>query len=253
MPSEKISQLTNGNPAQAGDLIPIARGGANFSLTASALAGGGIPTPDSEMFSLWTVSFNLISSSTSTSWVAINDASIDTGGSGSFAGVSPTASSNLSLVCTGNEFVLGSSKFYAGRDFSYEYAGGVSTHAADVQSFQSIGLSDGDSNWFAGSGVASGNFVLFVGNGPTWLCQTGDGVSVTTVDSLVTIGARHIFSITYTPSSAVFKIDGVIVATITTHLPVSTTPLAITFVNHKTGSSIHTLSGEYTYVSQPSA
>jgi hypothetical protein len=38
MPSEPISGLTNGNPAQAGDLLPIARSGANFSVTAASLA-----------------------------------------------------------------------------------------------------------------------------------------------------------------------------------------------------------------------
>jgi hypothetical protein len=38
MASEKISQLTNGNPAQNGDLIPIARGGANFSVTPQSIA-----------------------------------------------------------------------------------------------------------------------------------------------------------------------------------------------------------------------
>lgn len=43
MASQKISQLTNGNPAQTGDLIPIDRAGANFSVSAAsvaALAGG---------------------------------------------------------------------------------------------------------------------------------------------------------------------------------------------------------------------
>src|SRR5580692_4807669 len=42
--SEKISQLTSGNPAQGSDQIPINRGGSNFSITAAsiaALAGGG--------------------------------------------------------------------------------------------------------------------------------------------------------------------------------------------------------------------
>jgi hypothetical protein len=45
--SLKISQMTNGNPAQTGDEIPINRGGANFSVTAasiSALSGGGVPS-----------------------------------------------------------------------------------------------------------------------------------------------------------------------------------------------------------------
>lgn len=42
--SKKISQLTDGNPAQTGDLLAIDRGGANFSVTAdsvAALGGGG--------------------------------------------------------------------------------------------------------------------------------------------------------------------------------------------------------------------
>lgn len=36
--SLKVSQLTSGNPAQAGDLIPVDRAGSNFSLTAGAVA-----------------------------------------------------------------------------------------------------------------------------------------------------------------------------------------------------------------------
>ena len=43
MPSEKISQLTSGNPAQSGDLVPIARSGANYSLTAGSIAALAIP------------------------------------------------------------------------------------------------------------------------------------------------------------------------------------------------------------------
>lgn len=39
MPTDmKISQLASGNPAQAGDLIPVDRSGANFSLTAGSVA-----------------------------------------------------------------------------------------------------------------------------------------------------------------------------------------------------------------------
>jgi hypothetical protein len=37
MPNLKISQLTNGNPAQSTDLIPIARSGANFSITVGSI------------------------------------------------------------------------------------------------------------------------------------------------------------------------------------------------------------------------
>jgi hypothetical protein len=38
MANAKISQLASGNPAQSGDLIPIDRGGANFSLSAASVA-----------------------------------------------------------------------------------------------------------------------------------------------------------------------------------------------------------------------
>lgn len=38
MASEKISQLTNGNPAQTTDQIPVNRGGANFRVTAASVA-----------------------------------------------------------------------------------------------------------------------------------------------------------------------------------------------------------------------
>lgn len=50
MPSKTIPQLTNGNPAQPGDLIPIDRSGQNFSVTAASLAGaGGITIPGSNI------------------------------------------------------------------------------------------------------------------------------------------------------------------------------------------------------------
>jgi hypothetical protein len=47
--SQKISQLPSGAPAQPGDLVPIARGGNNYSLTALSIAalgtsGGGVGT-----------------------------------------------------------------------------------------------------------------------------------------------------------------------------------------------------------------
>jgi len=38
MANEKISQLTDGNPAAIGDQIPINRGGANFSVTTESVA-----------------------------------------------------------------------------------------------------------------------------------------------------------------------------------------------------------------------
>jgi hypothetical protein len=38
MANLKISQLPGGDPAQSGDLLPIARSGANYSLTAAAVA-----------------------------------------------------------------------------------------------------------------------------------------------------------------------------------------------------------------------
>ena len=45
MSNEKISQLNDGSPAQASDLIPIARGTLNFSLTAQDIANlsGSLP------------------------------------------------------------------------------------------------------------------------------------------------------------------------------------------------------------------
>ena len=39
--SQKISQLPSGNPAQSGDLIPIARDGSNYSVTPQSILGLG--------------------------------------------------------------------------------------------------------------------------------------------------------------------------------------------------------------------
>lgn len=41
MPDLKISQLVDGDPAQSADLVPIARSGANFSVTAGSIASLG--------------------------------------------------------------------------------------------------------------------------------------------------------------------------------------------------------------------
>ncbi len=38
MANTKISALTSGNPAQSSDLIPIARSGANYAVSASSVA-----------------------------------------------------------------------------------------------------------------------------------------------------------------------------------------------------------------------
>lgn len=49
MADSKISALTSGNPAQSGDEIPIARGGANYKITAGSIAslGGDVNGPAS--------------------------------------------------------------------------------------------------------------------------------------------------------------------------------------------------------------
>jgi hypothetical protein len=49
MANSKISALTDGNPAQSGDEIPIARGGANYKITAGSIAslGGDVDGPAS--------------------------------------------------------------------------------------------------------------------------------------------------------------------------------------------------------------
>jgi hypothetical protein len=51
MADSKISALTSGNPAQSGDEIPIARGGANYKITAGSIAslGGDVDGPASSV------------------------------------------------------------------------------------------------------------------------------------------------------------------------------------------------------------
>lgn len=44
MTSQKISQLSDGSPAQSGDLVPIARSGNNYSLTNSSIAAYALST-----------------------------------------------------------------------------------------------------------------------------------------------------------------------------------------------------------------
>jgi hypothetical protein len=44
MPDLKISQLTNGDPAQTADQIPINRAGVNFSITAGSVGDLAFPT-----------------------------------------------------------------------------------------------------------------------------------------------------------------------------------------------------------------
>lgn len=60
MPNLKISELTAGNPALTDDLVPIARSGANFSVTAGSIAalGGSLASGSNIVPGNWFSGFN---------------------------------------------------------------------------------------------------------------------------------------------------------------------------------------------------
>lgn len=59
MADTKISALTDGNPAQSGDEIPIARSGANYKITAGSIASLAAGTVTSVAFSTGTTGLSV--------------------------------------------------------------------------------------------------------------------------------------------------------------------------------------------------
>jgi hypothetical protein len=121
MANLKISQLTSGNPAQSGDQIPINRGGANFSITASSIAalasGGSAPSLDQVLNPAATKSFALgansltFSGTSGTSSINLTEAGsgginqTNTGTGGFFIADTSTAGLNLSEAGGGQIFL----------------------------------------------------------------------------------------------------------------------------------------------------
>lgn len=168
MPSEKISQLTNGNPAQTTDLIPIARDGSNFSVTAAsvaALGGGGGGTISgggtAGYVPLWTGTFTLANSA-----LQDNGTTLSYGGSN----FSFNAGGTITAGTPGASIVVRAPTNNTG-NAGYSYILGGNSGSATGASVQTFGATSagagGDLDLFAGTASGAhvgGNVVL--GPGP---------------------------------------------------------------------------------------
>ena len=139
MPDLKISQLTNGNPAQSGDLIPIDRAGANFSLTAASIAALAAGTVTSVSFT-----GGLISVATPTTTPAFTVA----GTSGGIPYFSSTSAWGSSALLTANSPVLGGGAGAAPFTATFLTTDGAAT--------LTIGVAAGGNGVLALSGTTSG-------------------------------------------------------------------------------------------------
>lgn len=143
------------------------------------------------------------------------------GGSGGSAGIGVTALGQSGLAQNATGYQLGYSPLLK---FSLNLVAVTNVRAW-------VGFSDLAANTVAGTATPTGNFVMFrfdTSAGDThWKCCTRDNVTTNVVDSGVApVANTSVFlAIDCDPvaGAAKFYINGVLVATITTHLPGSTT------------------------------
>lgn len=251
MANEKISQLTNGNPAQGSDLVPIARSGANFSITAAAIAalagGSGLR-----------FAFNWHGANCTGNTGTLNPFGCTPSTSGDSLVVDPTASEPAYYQLQTGSSPNTQAQFYDnGNNAPHQQliTLGIlvySQYRVQLTSStnQRVWLALTDSNSNTGNLVSDTpdqNMVGFrysTNAGDTnWMAYCGtDSSHQTVVDTGVTPdGAGHIFSITYDSGTVTFLIDGTSVATISTNLPATSVKMqnAINVDNVNMANDIH--------------
>jgi hypothetical protein len=187
-------------------------------------------------------------SSTTTDFINIGDFMTGADNGASVAFPAPTSTTNYAVSLTSNRWHGGLPMFYAGRNFTLKATALLTV--ADTSTQAAIGLFSSTAWITLGSGSPStpaGSFVAFnvPNGGNTWHAITSGGGSTTDVNTGVAYSARHILEIDYTPASAVFKIDGVVVATISTNLPTTAGMGILWYSNHISGAAIQVLTTEY--------
>lgn len=219
MADSKISALTNGNPAQSGDEIPIARGGANYKITVGSISslGGDVDGPassvDNQIALFDSTTGKLIKAATTTgvlkassgviaaatsgtdyapATTGTNAQLLANSGSGGFANV--TVGSGLSLAAG----TLSASGGGSGTVTSVDVSGGttgLTTSGGPVTSSGTITLAGTLAVANGGTGQTSfTNGQLLIGNttGNTLTKATltaGTGISITNGNGSITIAA----------------------------------------------------------------
>jgi hypothetical protein len=265
--SEKISQMTSGNPAQGSDQIPINRGGANFSITAAsiaALAGGG----GGGILGLWPGNWLGINIAGSVNGAALLDGSafgmspvqIDSGYPAVI--LPPTAttprgaqiqSSQLNQ-CAGIGDICANVTTGTLRDWFMKGAISGTTASRYWIGCTDMAMSSVPTGFFTNTPAA--NFIGFRWSAGTdsnyvAVCQT-DATHQTVVDTGVAVVANAIHLFEMVPQSGgttiKFYIDGTLVATINTNVPSNTTPMASMFTVDGQNSGSTTFNFNFYYV-----
>lgn len=250
MGDQKISALTNGNPAQSGDLLPIDRSGANFAVSAGSIASLASPSVLSSFknWKYWTSrGTNGVTSQTPFGWIIANFSTSD-------LGITQTATDP-----PGNQQKTQGSvdntpaTVYDASTTAIMSPGTLDTSLFGVKFSQTtqqtawIGFTDallGNPGTAMNSDTPAANVIGFIQSptitNPThWhaVCQT-DASHQTLVDTGVVVDTnRHQFAILAGGGGFEFYIDGVLKATITTNVPAASTALQqfIYLMNHAVG------------------
>lgn len=255
MPNQKISALTV-SPAQAGDLIPIARSGANFAITA-----GSIPPSSLTLFKnakYWTSrGTNGVSSQTPMGYLMTNFAVGDLGDPqtaidppGNLLTTQGSVDNTPATAYDGSTTPVGSTGTLGTAVFSCKFSStltqtrwigftdallgapgtamNTNTPAANVLGFIQSNTLSAPTHWFA-------------------VAQT-DATHQTLVDTgIVADTTRHAFAFVKSGGTVTFYIDGVQVGTISTNIPAGATKLAqfIYLMNHSVGQISFTVYSLY--------
>jgi len=180
-----------------------------------------LPQPDVARYALW--------ESGPTSWLVFQDSPTGGGSGGSISYNNPTATQGFYAKMSTNvfnsssyQFESGQTLFYSGRKITYKTKGEASD--TYIPTIIWAGITANIVSNTAQAEIPTADTITFLKSslGPNWLCISSDASAVfTTVDSGIPCDTvNHKLEIDYTPGvSAKFKIDGTVVATITTNLP----------------------------------
>ena len=189
MANEKISELPSGAPAQGGDAIPIARGGTNYSLAASQIAGLAPPNIAFQLSGNTSGATASLSSGTVILAGGNNITLSQNGQSVTISGAStvPTFSAGVSTIgnTSGNTGITGTNLVLAGgQNITLSQITGaagatvtISAFSQTVQTQNLVDISLGGNTSGTLALISSGTMILAGGNNIT-LSQVGNAVTI---------------------------------------------------------------------------
>ena len=249
----KISALTSGNPAVGTDVLPIDRGGVNFSVTAAsiaALAGGStalVPGPTAG-FHGWVAEPSTQPSAYSGtmcynfSFNLNTDGGSNQGGLTAASGAAPCVLSCLANNSPGAFAIMGYAGLYSTAQLSVGSFGSFQSTAALIQTTNSrwwhgllsiaSGHAPNNTDNAAGFNLAAFRYSTSAGD-TNFQCVVSDGATAVVHDSGVAADtAYHVFTIVQNATGHfLFYIDGVLVFTSTVHEPTGNLSTNCSFTN----------------------